>query len=85
MSPSDNDSASLLPFGRCASSPTALSPTLNRFGMNLYRQARSAYEEAGAPWGLSDAALVIWYTFQQDIEAFGPTSSGRPVLPVYWN
>jgi hypothetical protein len=54
---------SLLPFGRPSES-TALSPALEQCAMNLYRQAWQAYRTVDCPYGESDRALLVWYTFQ---------------------
>lgn len=35
-------------------------------GMRLYCQAWDAYREAGMPFGSSDNAMIIWYTFRTD-------------------
>lgn len=35
-------------------------------GMRLYCQAWDAYREAGMPFGSSDEAMIIWYTFRTD-------------------
>lgn len=35
-------------------------------GMRLYCQAWDAYREAGMPFGSSDDAMIVWYTFHPD-------------------
>lgn len=35
-------------------------------GMRLYCQAWDAYREVGMPFGSSDNAMIVWYTFHPD-------------------
>jgi hypothetical protein len=83
--PSENEHASLLPFGRGAEGNTPLPRPVALCGLNLYRQVRAAYEEAGSPCGPGDTAMLVWYTFQADIAACGPAPDGGAMLPVHWN
>ncbi len=66
---------SLLPFGSEASSSSAeLSPELRETGLRIYRQAWDAYREAGCPYGASDEAMLVWYSFQDDDSIRSTTS-----------
>ena len=58
---------SLLPFGPEANpSSTELSPEVRETGLRIYRQAWDAYREAGCPYGATDEAMLVWYSFQDD-------------------
>jgi len=59
--------ASLLPFGS-EDAPANLSPALEQCAMNLYRQAWSAYRTVDCPYGETDKAMLVWYTFQDHPE-----------------
>ena len=39
---------------------------LDRFQQRTYRDAWNAYRGAGVPFGESDIAMLIWFTYQQD-------------------
>jgi hypothetical protein len=67
---------SLFPFGRNDTSDARLSPEVRRTGLRLYRQAWDAYRTAGCPFGETDEAMLVWYTFQQD-ETEIPGTVGR--------
>lgn len=41
----------------------ALSPQLRAFGLRLYAEARQAYDAAGCPFGPTDEAMLVWFTF----------------------
>lgn len=63
---SDGDREFEMPF-RPSSSPDApMSEHAWAVGMRLYCQAWEAYREAGMPFGSSDDAMIIWYTFRPD-------------------
>ena len=69
---------SLLPFGNSPNAPdsTGLSSALEQCARNLYRQAWSAYRTVGCPYGETDEAMLVWYSFQHNPD--NPTlSSGR--------
>lgn len=38
---------------------------LDRFQQRTYRDAWDAYRRAGLPFGDSDVAMLIWFTYQQ--------------------
>jgi hypothetical protein len=67
---------SLLPFGPHSPSSSELSPELRRTALRLYRQAWDAYCKAGCPYGETDEAMLVWYSFQQD-GAKAPYPVGR--------
>lgn len=54
-----------LPFGNRALSNMSLNvpAELRDYCVDLYRETRIAYEEAGCPLGESDEAMLIWFTF----------------------
>jgi len=68
----DSHDSSFLPFGNQDGSMD-LSPTLQQCARTLYRQAWDKYRAVGAPYGETDEAMLVWYSFQK-----GP---GRPALP----
>jgi hypothetical protein len=45
---------------------SSLPPDLRDTGLQLYRQAWDAYREAGCPYGESDEAMLVWYSFQEE-------------------
>lgn len=51
-----------------ATPPPAFDP-LDAFMRRLHCQVRRAYAEAGAPFGPSDAAMLIWLAAQQQTRA----------------
>jgi hypothetical protein len=53
-----------------------MSPELWQFGLQLYKKAWGEYLEAGCPFGESDEALLVWYTFNRP-EAGGRITVGR--------
>jgi hypothetical protein len=55
--------ASLLPFGS-ENDPADLPPALEQCAMTLYRQAWAAYRTVDCPYGETDRAMLVWYTFQ---------------------
>jgi hypothetical protein len=57
---------SLLPFGDPSDSPDSadLSSAMQQCAMNLYRQAWAAYSKVGCPYGKTDEAMLVWYSFQ---------------------
>jgi len=36
--------------------------------MQLYREAWDAYKEANCPYGESDEAMLVWYSFRTEKE-----------------
>jgi hypothetical protein len=58
---------SLLPFG-LPSDSAELSPALEQCAMNLYRQAWADYRTVDCPYGETDKAMLVWYTFQNASE-----------------
>lgn len=62
---------SLLPFGEKNHS-TDLSPAMQQCALNLYRKAWADYQAVGCPYGDTDEAMLVWYSFQED--------AGRPRL-----
>jgi hypothetical protein len=56
---------SLLPFGSQDES-AELPPALERCALNLYRQAWRAYRTVDCPYGETDEAMLVWYTFQDN-------------------
>lgn len=57
---------SLMPFGPAENADeAALSPEVMRCGLQLYRQAWNAYEAAGCPYGQTDEAMLVWYSFNE--------------------
>jgi hypothetical protein len=63
-----------LPFGTECDDDSSPSPEIRRCAIKLYQQAWDAYEQAGCPYGCSDRALLLWYTF------YG-TPAGSPSAP----
>jgi hypothetical protein len=58
-------SQSLLPFGSADTDDASeLAPEVRRAGLRLYRQAWDAYRAAGCPYGRTDEAMLVWYSFQ---------------------
>lgn len=58
--------ASLMPFGPSQDAENDdLSPEVLRCGLQLYRRAWDAYEEAGCPYGQTDEAMLVWYSFNE--------------------
>ncbi len=55
-----------MPFRPSSTSGTPMSESTWAVGMRLYCQAWDAYREAGMPFGSSDDAMIIWYTFRTD-------------------
>lgn len=55
-----------MPFRSSGSSGPPMSEGTWALGMRLYCQAWDAYREAGTPFGSSDDAMIIWYTFRVD-------------------
>jgi hypothetical protein len=69
---------SLLPFGTPPDSPdsTSLSSAMEQCARTLYRQAWEAYRTVGCPYGETDEAMLVWYSFQTNADE--PTlASGR--------
>ncbi|MFO8233335.1 MAG: hypothetical protein R6U20_11780 [Longimonas sp.] len=73
MNTSSNDSSSSdgnhefeMPFRPPNTSGLPMSENTWAVGMRLYCQAWDAYREAGMPFGSSDNAMIIWYTFRTD-------------------
>jgi hypothetical protein len=42
-----------------------LAPELLPYALNQYKRAWDAYVEAGCPFGESDHAMLLWFTFHQ--------------------
>lgn len=59
--------SSFLPFGPHSDS-MELSPTLEQCAMNIYRQAWRDYRTVDCPYGETDEAMLVWYTFQNHTE-----------------
>ena len=70
----DCHDSSLLPFGN-PSNASNLSPALQQYAMNLYRRAWTDYREVGCPYGETDKAMLVWYTFQKEGSCPAPFSS----------
>ena len=65
--PSNGDGEFQMPFRPSSSSSEAPMPESTwALGMRLYCQAWDAYREAGMPFGSSDDAMIVWYTFHPD-------------------
>ncbi len=60
---SNNEQPFVMPF-RPASPPEPLSETTWSLGMRIYCSAWDEYRQAGMPFGSSDEAMIVWYTFQ---------------------
>lgn len=59
----------LLPFGSARpSTEEQLSPEMQQYAMKLYREAWDAYKEANCPYGESDEAMLVWYSFRTEKE-----------------
>ena len=56
----------LFPTSAASSDSSKLSPELRRTGLRLYRQAWDAYRKAGCPYGETDEAMLVWYSFQEE-------------------
>jgi len=56
---------SLLPFGNHNAPKSGLSPEVHQTGLRLYRQAWDEYRAAGCPFGETDDAMLVWYSFQR--------------------
>jgi hypothetical protein len=59
------DDFSFLPFGDQDGS-IDLSPIFQQCARTLYRQAWEEYRAVGAPYGETDKAMLVWYSFQKD-------------------
>lgn len=59
---SDCNDHTLLPLGVDTPDPTPMSPAMEQCARTLYRQAWTAYREAGCPYGKTDRAMLVWYT-----------------------
>lgn len=69
----DCNDLSLLPLGPAKSSDSELPPPLRRCGFKLYKQAWSAYQKAGCPYGETDKAMLVWYSLYGEDEVTSPT------------
>lgn len=59
----------LLPFGSARPShDEKLSPEMQQYAMKLYREAWDAYQKANCPYGESDEAMLVWYSFRTEKE-----------------
>lgn len=61
---SDSDGEFEMPFRPSSNRP--MSEGTWAVGMQLYCQAWDAYRQAGMPFGSSDDAMIVWYTFHPD-------------------
>jgi len=59
--------SSLLPFGNQRGS-TDLCPAMQQCALNIYRKAWADYRAVGCPYGTTDEAMLVWYSFQSDSE-----------------
>jgi hypothetical protein len=72
---------SFLPFGSAPDSdpdesPTEnLPPNLRRAGRYAYRRGWAEYREADCPFGPTDQAMLIWFSFSNETEM--PPTVGR--------
>jgi len=57
----------LLPFGAQTDS-SDLSTTMKECAMDLYRQAWADYRQVGCPYGETDEAMLVWFSFQNESE-----------------
>ena len=56
-----------LPFGNARPNGNArLSPEMRECALKIYREAWDAYKKAGCPYGESDEAMLVWYSFRED-------------------
>jgi hypothetical protein len=60
----DGDHAFEMPFRPPNPPDKPMSERARAVGMRLYFHAWDAYREAGMPFGSSDDAMIIWYTFR---------------------
>ena len=72
---------SFLPFGSVTDSDPEeamtedLPPNLRRAGRYAYRRGWEEYREAGCPFGPTDQAMLIWFSFSNETET--PPTVGR--------
>ncbi len=72
---------SFLPFGSVADSDPEesldedLPPDLRRAGRYAYRRGWEEYREADCPFGPTDQAMLIWFSFSNETEI--PPTVGR--------
>ena len=55
----------LLPFGSARpSDDEKLSPEMREYALKIYREAWEAYKDANCPYGETDEAMLVWYSFR---------------------
>ncbi|WP_022836237.1 hypothetical protein [Salisaeta longa] len=66
-----------LVFGSKPLSPDVsdLPPALQRYARKVYSDAWDAYTAAGCPFGPTDKAMLVWYTFNIEAPAHARTFS----------
>ncbi|PEN13724.1 hypothetical protein CRI94_06515 [Longibacter salinarum] len=64
----------MLPFGSARPpQEDILSPEMREYAMKIYREAWDAYKGANCPYGETDEAMLVWYSFRR-------TSDGENVV-----
>ncbi|HHP7239919.1 hypothetical protein [Longibacter sp.] len=55
----------MLPFGSARpSQDETLSPEMREYALQIYREAWDAYKAAECPYGETDEAMLVWYSFR---------------------
>jgi hypothetical protein len=56
----------MLPFGGARPSrEEQMTPEMREYALKIYREAWDAYKNVGCPYGKTDEAMLVWYSFRK--------------------
>jgi len=59
----------MLPFGNARPrKEEKLDPEMREYALKIYREAWDAYNAAGCPYGETDEAMLVWYSFREELD-----------------